>query len=126
MRRGGEVAEQRLVVEREVRRPDHGDTGRAGRRRMLGQRDRVGRRLRAAVGDHRQLAGGERREHLLPLGDREQDPLAGRAEREDAVDAAGREERRVRRDRLEVGARTVVGERRECGGDRSSSHGARC
>ena len=44
---------------------------------MLDDRDGVGGGLRPRMGDHGQLAGRERREHLLALGEREQDPLTG-------------------------------------------------
>jgi hypothetical protein len=49
----------------------------------------------------------------LALGDREQDPLARRPEREQAADARGGEEVDVRLDRLLVDRRPAVAERRE-------------
>ena len=60
--RRGEVRDDRLLVERVVRRPDHRDGVGADLRRVRGQRDRVGRGLRAAVdGDLEAVSGGARR-----------------------------------------------------------------
>ena len=63
-------------------------------------------------------------ERGLPLGEGEQDSLAGRAEQQDAVDAAGAEEREVRRERVEIERRAVVAQRRQCGGNRLRAHAA--
>jgi hypothetical protein len=51
------VREQRVVVEREVRRRDHRDRLCARLRRVRRERDGVGRRLRAAVRKYGQWAG---------------------------------------------------------------------
>ena len=89
---------------------------------MLGERDGLGGRLRAAVRDHRQRPGHGQLEHALPLGARQEDALARRAAGEDPVDAAPREEREVRPDRRLVERGAVVGERRQRRGDRAG-HG---
>ena len=90
-RRGGggrEVGEQRPVVERKVRRGDHGHSGHAQTGRVLGERHRVGRRLGATVHRHLELSRRRSHEELgdpLPLSNGEQDALARRAEREQPV-----------------------------------------
>ena len=79
----------RRLVEREVRRADHGDRRRTGLGRIGGERDRVGCRLRAAVGSDVEPAGScldEQAQATPPLLDREEDSLAVRAEREHAVE----------------------------------------
>ena len=81
---------QLVGVEREVRRRDHRDPGRARLCRMRGQRARLGGGLRAAMHDDPQRAGCE------------QDPLAGRAEHQQPVEPAGGVEVQERRDRILV------------------------
>ena len=56
-RRRREVGEQRPVVEQEVRRRDHGDRVHSGLGRVGGQRDRVRRRLCAAMRSHPEASG---------------------------------------------------------------------
>src|SRR5205807_10581273 len=90
---------------------------------MGGERGRVGGALGAAV--HDQLAGPGFAEPLgdgLALLDPEQDALARRAEREDAVDAASDEEPRQRLDRALVHARAAVAERRHGSGEEECVH----
>ncbi len=96
------MIEQRAVVELEVRRPDHRDCVDAGLRCVRGEHDRVGGRLGAAVGRDLQPSVGSRQEQLdgaFPLLDAEQEPFTGRSEREQAVEAAGREKVHVRAER---------------------------
>ena len=83
---------QRAFVERVVRRPDDRDGGRADLGRVLRERNRLGRGLRAAVHRDVERVRRGRDEELgrppalvLP----QQDSLAGRPEREDPVEAAG-------------------------------------
>jgi hypothetical protein len=64
----------------------------------------------------------ERLGDLLPLRDRKQNPLTGRPEGEDAVEAAVGEEVDIRRDRVEVERRALVAERRHGGGDSARQH----
>ena len=87
------MREQRALVELEVRRPDHGDSGGTERGRMPRQLDGGGRRLRAGMDDHVEAAPcDEELGDPLPLLDAEEDPLPRRPEREQAVQPAGREE----------------------------------
>ena len=86
------MRELRRLVEREVRRADHGDRGRARLGRVRRERHGVGRRLGAAVrGDVEPAGGGldEEPEAAPPLLDREEHSLAVRAEREDAIEPGG-------------------------------------
>ena len=85
----------RLLVELEVRRADDDDRIGADLGGVRRERHRVRGRLRAAV--HGDLEPSVRRlqEEIgdaTPLLDAEQDPLPGRAEREDPVEARGDEE----------------------------------
>ena len=124
-RRRGEVLHERALVQLEVRRPDHGDRVRPGLGRVRRERHRVGRRLRAAMDGDLEPAGGGTQEELErapPLVGREEDPLAGRAEREDPVQPAVGEEAEVRGERGLVEA--AVAQRRHGGGERSAQHGA--
>ncbi len=123
--RGGEVLEQRRVVELEVRRRDHRDRVGAGRGRVLGERDRVGGRLRAAVdGDLEPVPRGLDVElgDAPALGEREQDPLAVRPQREQPVEPAGGEEVDDRPDPVLVDCGAAVAERRDRGGESSRQH----
>ncbi len=89
-RGGGEVRQLGRLVEREVRRADDRDRRGARVRRVRRESDRVRRRLRAAVGRDVEAPGGgldEEPQAPLALLDREEHPLAVRAEREDAVEA---------------------------------------
>ena len=91
--RGGEVLEQGTLVELEVRRPDHGDRVHACPRGMRGELDRVGGRLRAAVGRDLQPPGGrgdERLDDSPPLVGPEEQPFSGGPEREQAVETRAR------------------------------------
>ncbi len=78
------------LVEDEVRRPDDRHRVRAHLRRVRGERHRLGRRLRAAV--NRDLEASVRRLEeevgdAPTFLDTEEDPLPGRSEREDPVQA---------------------------------------
>ena len=123
--RGGEMLDQGALVELEVRRADHRDRVRAGLGRVGGEHDGVGRRLRAAV--HRDLESSRRGSHVElerapALLDREEDPLARRPEREDAVEPARGQEADVRTERLLVQA--PVPQRGDGGCQRSAKHGS--
>ena len=126
--RGGgrdEVLEQRALVELEVRRPDHGDRVGARLRGVRRERDGVRGRLRAAVRGYLQPARrgrDEGLEHAPPLVDAEEDPLAGRPEREQAVEPGRGEEVDVRRNASSSSA--VARERRHGGGESTSQHAA--
>ena len=88
--RGEEVSVLRPLVELEVRRADDDDGVGADLRRVRSERDRVGRRLRAAVdGDLEALVRRLEEEigDAAALLDAQEDPLAGSPEREDAVEA---------------------------------------
>ena len=92
---------------------------------MLGERDGVGRRLGAAVdGDVQAPRGGldEELGRAAALGNREQDALAGRAQREQPVEAGAREEVDERRERSLVERATAVPKRRGRGGERALDH----
>ena len=108
-------------VELEVRRPDHGDSVGARFRGMGGEGDRVGGRLRAAVGGHQGTTPDRLEPELEPapaLVDREEDGLAVRAEREHAVDAGADEEVGIRHECVPVEPRAAVLERCRGGCDR--------
>ena len=119
MRGGGEMREDAVVVERKVWRRDDGDGVGARLRRMRGERDRVGGRLRAGVDRDLELSARRLDEELrnaLPLRDREEEAFPGRSEREQPVEPARGEE-------VDVGrASDVVARGRECGGERSAKH----
>src|SRR4029079_17512075 len=98
-RRSRKMSEQLRLVEREVRRGHDRTAGNAQLRRVRGKLDGVPGRLRTAV--HRDEQASVRRpdEQLSrahALLDETQEPTAGRAEGEPAVDAAGGEEIDVR------------------------------
>ena len=125
--RGREVRQLLRLVQREVRRRDHGDSRHAERGRVLGELDRVGRRLRAAVDrdvDPPVRGGRERRRDPLPLLDGEEHALARRAEHEHAVDSAGHEEVDVPGHRLLVDGGAAVAQRRERGSEGAVDHGS--
>src|SRR5438046_686320 len=82
-RRGGEVRELRVVVERVVRRADRRDAGSPRRCGVLAQRHGLGGRLRAGVDDHGKRPLQEDLRSATALRGREQDPLTRRPERED-------------------------------------------
>src|SRR5581483_3424346 len=112
---GGEMREQRALVQREVRRRDHGDAVGADRGCVLREGDRVRRRLGAAVDRDLEASRARVAEELCraaPFGRGQQDPLARRTKREDAVEAAAREEVDERRKRLLVERGATVAERR--------------
>ncbi len=122
------MREELVRVEREVRRRDDRDRVGSDERRVLGERRRVGGRLRAAMdGDLEPRSGGLHEElgDAPPLVEIEEHALARRAEREDAVEAVGGQEVDVRRDRLLVDRRPTARERGEGGGDRSMQHPAK-
>ena len=89
------MVEQGALVELEVGRADDGDGVDARLGRVGGERDRIDRRLGAAVRRNLQPASGRLEEELectLPLVDPEEQPFAGRPEGEQPVDASGGEE----------------------------------
>jgi hypothetical protein len=127
-RRGLEVAPERALVEREVRRRDHGNGRGAGLGRMRRERGRVGGRLGAAVGGDGQPAWSSRGEeelgHPPPLLAREQDPLSRRPAGEDPVDAPRGEKFDVRLECRLVERRAAGGQRRQRRSEGSADHDA--
>jgi methylglutaconyl-CoA hydratase len=120
-----EVAKQRPLVEREVRRCDHGDGVRAEIGRVRRKVDRLARRLRAAVNSDGEAIGPRGDEELrrpAALGRRQQDALTRRAEREQPVDASALEERDQRVERVLVEGVAAVGERRYGSCESASEH----
>ncbi len=114
VRRGDEVGGELPLVERVVRRTDrrHGVRSRLGGVRR--QPHRAGRRLRAAVNGNGQPPVDRPEEELgraHALGEREQDPFSGRAEREESVEPARGEEIDHRCDRVLVEPLPAVAER---------------
>ena len=75
-----------LVVELEVGWRDHRDPLDARLGGVLGEGDRVGRRLSPAVREHRERALGETRDCCLPLREREQDSFSRGSQRQHPVD----------------------------------------
>ena len=119
------MPDERLLVERVVRRPDHGDRVRTDLGRVSRERDRLGRRLRPAVnGDVEPVSGRIDEQHRspLPLVRREQDALTGRAERKDPVEPARAQVLDVRGERVLVESLSVVPKGRDRGGERSFQH----
>jgi len=115
-----------VVVKLEVRRADDGYGGRTRSRGMLGERDRVGCRLGAAMHGDVQPAGARRQEQVgepFPLRDGEQDPFARRPHGEKAVQAAGSEEVGEGTDGAVVEGRAPVAQRRHSCGQSTSDHG---
>ena len=119
----GEVRLELGGVEGEVRRADDRDGRGAGLRGVLGQRDRLGGRLRARVhGDLEPVGDGvgatpRRARDARPW--RAGGPLPRRPRDEDAVAPAGRDERAETVDRALVEARPSVAQRRHDRGHRS-------
>ena len=111
-----------MVVERVVRRRDHCHPHGAGAGGVLSERDRLGGGLRAAVDDDRQRPVEEELGCPSALGCGEQDPLAGRAQREDSVEPAGLEKLEVRPEGLLVQSGSLVAERRDGSRERSAQH----
>ena len=115
----GEVLELRGLVEREVRRGDHGDRVRTRLGGVGGEDNGVGGRLRPGVDCDLEAPGARLEKELdrpLPLRDREQDPLAVRPEGEQAVEAAGVEEVRDGAESVLVDGCAAVAKRRDRGG----------
>ena len=124
-RGGGEVREERLFVEGEVRRRDDDDRIDAERSGVLRERDGVRGRLGAAVnrnGDAARRGGEEELGRAAALGDGEKKPFAGRSESEHAVQAAVREEPGERLERLFVERFSVVSKRRDGRGKGAFQH----
>ena len=122
-RGGREVLEQRPLVEREVRRPDHRDRVDAGLGCVRRERDRVRRRLGAAVcGDLQPSRRGleEELDHPSPLAESKSSPspVVPRASRPSMPELG--EEVDVRPEGALVDLVPV--ERRDCGGQRSVQH----
>jgi hypothetical protein len=121
------VADQRVLVEGVIGRPDHGDGVGSGFGCVFREAHRVGSRLRAAV--HRDLQpamrGLEKQPRdAAPLLNREQDPLAGRPQRQDPVEPTGGQEVGVRRERVLVDGVAPVAKRRQRGRENASEHGS--
>ena len=125
-RSGGEVGELRLLVEREVRRADHGDRGCTCLRGIGRQSHRVGGRLGTAVGGDVEPAGcclDEQPQSATALGDREQHPFAVRPEREHAVEAGRDVALDERPERVLVDRGPALEERRHRGSQRPVQDG---
>ena len=125
-RRGREVRELRRLVEREVRRADHGDRSCARLRGIGRERDRVGGRLGPAVGGDVEPAGRRLDEQPQPapaLVDREQHSFAVRPEREHAVEAGRDVALDERPERVLVDRGPALEERRHGGRQRSVQDG---
>jgi hypothetical protein len=119
------VPVERLLVEGEVRRADHRNRVGARLYRVPRQVDRGRRRLGAAVNGHLEPLRRHREEELrgaLAFLYGEQDPLSGRPQRQDPVEAACDEEVDVGRERVLVQRRTVSSERRDRRGQAASQH----
>ncbi len=118
------MGDELVRVEGEVRRRDHGDRVRAGLGCMFGERDGVCGGLCAAMDGDLELAAARDEElgHPFALVDVEEHALAGRPEREQAVDAVRREEGDVRLEGALVELRAGAEERRQRGGDGSAQH----
>jgi methylglutaconyl-CoA hydratase len=126
-RRSLEVAPQGVLVQLEVGRRDDGDRVRPPRGRMRRERHCLCSRLRPAVHDDGEPAAARVDEEVAeqpPLLDPEQDPLAGRAHDQDAVEAAGGEELHQRADGRLVERRPIPAERRHSGRERALDHHA--
>ena len=107
---------ERSRVEQEVRRRDHGHRRSTRLGRVRRERCRLGGRLGAAVRGDIEPSGGSGQEQLeraLALVSAQQDPFAGRSEREDPVDSAVREERDVRLERVLVELGPAAAKRRQ-------------
>ena len=114
-RGGQEVRMLRALVELEVRRPDDDDRVGADLGRVRSEGDGVGGRLRPAVdGDAKPSIGRLQEEigHVSTLLDPQQDPLARRAERKDAVEPRSDEEVGQRLERCLVDLGSVLAQRR--------------
>ena len=112
--RSDEVAHERLLVERVVRRPDHGHRIRPGFCGVLRQANRVRRGLRTAVDGHLNATRDrieEEPRHSSPLLEGQQDALPRGAERENPVQPARDEEVRVGAERVLVEGRSLLPER---------------
>ena len=124
-RRGEEVRVLRLLVEGEVRRPDDDGGVRPDLRRVHGERDRVGRRLGAALDGDLQAPVRRLEEEIgdaAALTDREEDPLTGGAEREDPVEPRLDEEVDERAEGVVVDLVSDGSERRDGRGQGPSKH----
>ncbi len=123
--RRAQVLEQRGFVEREVGRRDHGHRVGPDLLRVRRERDRVRGRLGSRVDRDLEAVGPSLDESFgdaYAFGRREQDPLAGRAADERAVDAALGEEAGEWTDGDLVQLGAPVLERRHRCGDRSTEH----
>ena len=121
IRSGDEVRELGRLVEHEVRRADHGDRRRARLRGVRGERDRVRRRLRAAVRRDVETSGcglDEQAKPALPLLDREEHALSVRPEGENAVEACSDVPVEERAERVVVEVASAGEKWRHRGGER--------
>jgi hypothetical protein len=116
------MLEDRRVVEHEVRRPDDRDSRCARLGRVRCQRLGVRSGLCPAVHDRRQRPAREEVGDAAALVEREQDPLAGRAEREDPGKAGVRVEPQERREGALVERGAAVTERGDGGRERTPDH----
>ena len=112
-RDGREVARELLLVERVVRRGDGGDRIHSGAGRVLGEGDAVGGRLRAAVDDDGKPPRARLDEEVCGAPsflERQEQALAGRPQREDAVEPVVGEELHEGREAVLVELRSPVSE----------------
>jgi methylglutaconyl-CoA hydratase len=119
------VREQRPVVECEVRRADHGDRVGAEVGGVRGELDSHSRRLGAAVNGDREFVRPSGQEELgcaTALCLAQQNPLAGRAEREQPVETGGLEVRDKRVEGVFVEHFAATGERGHSGSESTSEH----
>ncbi len=117
--------EQRIVVQPEVRRSDHGDPGHAETGSVLGESHGVGGRLGSTVHRDLQAPGGclhEELGHAAALFDGEQDPLTRGAEGEQPVQSGPGQEVDERVERRFVELATTVPERRRRCRKRAGDH----
>src|ERR1700682_2612241 len=123
---GGEVFDERIVVEREVGRRDHRHRVCADLGRVRGELDRGGSCLRAAVHDHYHspVPGlNERFSSRETFGGAQQDALACRAESKDPVDAGSDQVVDHRSYRLQIDRVPAFPQRRHRRGDGAAEHG---
>ena len=108
------MLEELVGRKRKVGWADHGDSVGAGLRGVCRQRARLGGRLGAAMDDRAERFGARDRElRCAPaFSSVQQDPLAGRAEDQHAVDPAGGVELEQRPERILVELPAAVTQRR--------------
>src|SRR5919201_4154490 len=120
------MLEDRVLVQGEERRGDHGNSVGVDLGRMSGEPGRVGRGLRARVDRDREADGARLDETLadaLALGRREQEAFTGRPADERAVEPSRSEEVDEGTDRVFVDVGAAGRERGHGRGDGPSEHG---